>query len=174
LRLIQKMHELWLWSNHTYLNKYVAWHSRGLQHFLVLLNTFLKEDAVFFPNMAKCHSDNTWLTLIKKNTTHNTPRHCTFRHTSVWTCNAFDVYLLNMQTKRGVNCELEIATTHWNRHRTFSCQKTTVGIFTPSHNKPRLSSTGYLQYLLSNHQNFSFFYIHLCSHFILQRGEKVP
>jgi hypothetical protein len=132
------MHELWLWSNHRHLNKCVASHSMGLQHFLVLLNTFLKENARFFPNMANCHHDKTWIILTEKKT-HNTPGHCTFRHTSVWTYNAFDVYLLNMQTKRGVNCELEIATTRWNCYHTFSCQKTTTRIFTPSHNKTRLS-----------------------------------
>ena len=57
----------------------------------------------------------------------------------------------------GVNCELEIATTHWNCHRTFSCQKTTARSFTPSHNKIRLSPIGYLQYLLSNHWIFNLF-----------------
>ena len=44
----------------------------GLQHFLVLLNTFLKENAAFFPNMANCHRDKTWLILSekKRHTTH--------------------------------------------------------------------------------------------------------
>jgi hypothetical protein len=84
-------------------------------------------------------------------------RHCAFGHTNAWTCNTSDVYLLTMQTQRGVNCELEIATTYWNCHRTFSCQKTTARIFTPSHNKTRLPPIGYLQYLLSNHRIFNLF-----------------